>query len=83
MEEQVKQNQQIINQEGGLIGKIISEYFIEVNIIKVSQMVERGLEKLGLTGVPSLIAKAKSASLESLYIEYIYQKKISEGYCIS
>jgi len=42
-----------------------------------------GLEKLGVTSVPSLIAKAKPASLEFLYIGYIYQKKISEGYCIS
>jgi hypothetical protein len=80
MEEQVKQNQQMPNQEGDLIEKIISEYFLEVNISRVSQMVERGLENLEITGVPSLIAKAKLSSLEFLYIGYIYQKKISEGY---
>jgi len=83
MEEQVKQNQQMLNQEGKLIEKIISEYFLEANIIKVDRVVEMGLEDLEVKGFPLLIVKVKLNGLELLYSSYIYHKSISEGYRIS
>jgi len=83
MEEQVKQNQQMPNQEGDLINKIGSEYFLGANIIRLDRILDMGLEDLKVKGFPLLIVKVKLNGLELLYSSYIYHKSISEGYRIS